>query len=96
MTNEQVLKGLQSVGLELAQGLVDAKNEETIACIKHNIEIIEKSIDALEKQIPQKPIDNFFDKRCPFCNSIWGITKDQKFCPKCGQAIDWSEDDRSN
>jgi len=48
-------------------------------------------LEALEKQVPKKPIDNFFDKRCPSCNNLWGITKDQQFCPKCGQAIEWDE-----
>jgi len=46
---------------------------------------------AIERQVPKKPIDNFFDKRCPSCNSIWGITKNEKFCPNCGQAIEWDE-----
>jgi len=48
-------------------------------------------IKALDKQVPKKPIDNFFDKRCPSCNSIWGITKNEKFCPNCGQAMDWDK-----
>ena len=35
--------------------------------------------EALEKQIPKKPIeDGYYDKPC--------------VCPTCGQALDWSEE----
>ena len=52
-------------------------------------------IEALEKQITQKPSG----KRCPKCGgdyiSVWqdgGFQKTQfDFCPDCGQALDWNE-----
>lgn len=51
----------------------------------------ETAIEALEKQVPKKPVE----LNCPRCrfngidNSWWVF----KFCPECGQAIDWSEED---
>lgn len=67
------------------------------------------AIEALEKQIPKKPItetvnrgisvsgeyDIDFNYLCPNCNTVVGDyeTDDAfyKFCPDCGQALDWSE-----
>lgn len=47
--------------------------------------------EALEKQIPKKP-NKLTCPRCGFNridNSWWVFT----YCPDCGQAIDWSEED---
>lgn len=56
---------------------------------------------ALEKQIPKKPISKEYSvlTPCPFCpwcdNAIINTRNDswhkEKFCPICGQAIDWSD-----
>jgi hypothetical protein len=52
-------------------------------------------LNALKKQIPQKP----FSYKCPKCGSDdiscmdlmdFGEIK-RKYCPDCGQALDWSE-----
>ena len=54
-------------------------------------EAIELAVEALEKQMPKKPNK----LNCPHCsfngidNSWWVFD----FCPKCGQAIDWSDED---
>lgn len=51
----------------------------------------DKAIEAMEKQIPKKPNK----LNCPHCsfngidNSWWVFS----FCPECGQAVDWSEED---
>ena len=61
----------------------------------------EMAIQALEKQIPKKPIN--YDKhyyKCPCCNEDLEIDDDMlfiydeeppKFCIKCGQKLDWGE-----
>lgn len=56
----------------------------------------EMAIEALEKQIPKKPIkktnfgsDILDGKYCPCCDSMFDRTT--KFCVSCGQAIDWSD-----
>ena len=49
------------------------------------------AIEALEKRRPKKPIN----LTCPNCgfdridNSWWVFT----YCPKCGQLLDWEEED---
>ena len=52
--------------------------------------------EALEKQMPKKPIEKYVDHDdaeaglCPFCNE--GVDEKMNFCSYCGQAIDWSDD----
>lgn len=60
------------------------------------IEINGLAIEALEKQIPKKPVTEkdkvIFDivcGRCPECDSaVYSTTN--LYCHKCGQALDWS------
>lgn len=64
----------------------------------------EKAIEALEKQIPQKPVklDTVTESRknfgCCRCNSFVGsqenrfvFGREKHYCWFCGQAIDWSD-----
>lgn len=59
---------------------------------------IKTAIEALEKQIPKKPIkktnfgsDILDGKYCPCCDSMFDRTT--MFCDNCGQALDWSEEE---
>lgn len=48
--------------------------------------------EALEKQIPKRPIGGKYSAKywCPSCDSEDPIDiYDTDFCPYCGQAIDW-------
>ena len=71
-------------------------------------EAIDMAIEALEKQIPKKPtkltykllIDAGWIYACPNCKMACGenkyhleATSDEMYCPSCGQAIDWSEEE---
>lgn len=53
--------------------------------------------DALDKQIPKKPIGEYTSYKCPVCgrrvrsgkgSSSRGV---DHFCQRCGQAMDWSD-----
>lgn len=56
-------------------------------------------MNALRKQIPQKPIrDSLADRACPVCDAYipFDALNDRiedapKFCKECGQALDWSD-----
>lgn len=55
------------------------------------------AIEALEKQIPDKPLwgytckaNNTSWRSCPVCHARQHNT--HKFCSQCGQALDWSDD----
>ena len=88
-------------------------NEDAIKYAKENIlaytsemaEFKALAIDAIEKQIPKKPIKTkiaTLNKSpeavswesihcCPRCES--NLAPEYKYCPQCGLEIDWSEDD---
>ena len=66
-------------------------------CRKHN-KAISMAIDALEKQIPKKPTrGKYGHSECACCGwiveSFCGDLEKYPFCPKCGQAIDWEENE---
>ena len=60
----------------------------------------ETAIEALEKQIPKKPIDAGYYYMCPCCRYDLGVSDDDifiyelsmpKYCSNCGCVLDWSE-----
>ena len=65
----------------------------------------ETAIEALEKQVPKKPIidkanlTDFQTFHCPSCDKKiisrldgeWIAGRLQKYCDNCGQALDWSD-----
>lgn len=75
--------------------------EEAIKEIKHRmLETIETeydwmAIESLEKRIPKKPLNKVSrelllpEEKCVECGTILFIS--DRYCPYCGQAIDWSE-----
>ena len=62
---------------------------------EHNGRMCEKvnlALEALEKQMPKK----LKSAKCQLCNHyIPMVVRDRKmrFCPFCGQKIDWSDDE---
>ena len=64
---------------------------------KADIEALKTAISALNKQIPRKPIEKSpWVYHCPRCDSRTiedAFIKKFKFCPDCGQALDWSDTD---
>ena len=55
-------------------------------------EAVRMAIDALEKQIPKKPmyIDGDYDfPLCPKCRLLVGENEEENYCSVCGQALDW-------
>ena len=56
------------------------------------------AIEAIEKQIPKKPLHMHKNYYCPICKEdgwmLWddAVPNDMdKYCGKCGQAIDWED-----
>ena len=54
------------------------------------------AIEALEKQIPKKPIDaitsdnEFICMICPCCQEV-AVEFNDAYCKHCGQKLDWGE-----
>lgn len=81
--------------------------EEAIIDIRENIQPIiggkslDIAINAIEKQIPKKPLNIEETKykvsyKCPVCETVhvngWcGTNWKLPFCSICGQALDWSD-----
>lgn len=60
----------------------------------------ETAIEALEKQIPKKPINEECYYICPCCRDDLGVSDDDifiyelsmpKYCSNCGCVLDWTE-----
>ena len=60
-------------------------------------EAFKMAINALEKQIPKKPIFYAHDYYCSVCNSLVGNNEFEwkrfKYCDTCGQKLDWSDEE---
>ena len=60
-----------------------------------NIQAYDLAIEALEKQVPQKPINQSTWKACPVCEQGIGVTRKtpnpraKEYCFHCGQKLDW-------
>ena len=46
---------------------------------------------ALEKQVPKKPYLEYGGWHCKSCGL--DVLSDEYFCPLCGQAIDWEDEE---
>ena len=84
MTYEEAIKQLNSIAIYHFD--------------KYTADAINMAIDALEKQIPKKPIHMHKNYYCPICKEdgwmMWddAIPNDMdKYCGICGQAIDWRD-----
>ena len=64
---------------------------------KRVVEARDMAINALEKQIPKKPIFYAHDYYCSVCNSLVGNNEFEwkrfKYCDTCGQKLDWSDEE---
>ena len=71
-------------------------SEDDSSVGKLKIQTYNIAIEALEKQIPRKPL-NREDKSeisygdCPCCSNMIDNWDDIRYCGECGQAIDWEE-----
>lgn len=70
-----------------------------------HIETYRSAIGALEKQVPSKPKRIGYRKsdngrfitthtECPSCD--YGVIERYKYCPDCGQALDWEDSNNEN
>ena len=81
------------------QAIKILKEEKSWESDDRKINAFIMGIEALEKQIPKKPINqkySFFPHsnllkskygECPICNTVQA---DDEYCQHCGQKLDWS------
>lgn len=61
--------------------------------IENHIECFKIACEALEKQIPKKPLPEekiYGNGICPSCGAYF-LDKSTKYCGNCGQALDWGK-----
>ena len=89
MTHEEAIKNINALNAVCGKkDFYDSEFESALAL----------AIEALEKQIPKKPLHMHKNYYCPICKEdgwmLWddAIPNDMdKYCGMCGQAIDWEE-----
>ena len=95
MTHEEALILLRHYLCFLVPGRASGKSKLEYT----RFEAFCKAIEALEKQIPKKPIirktEDYFGNvkhtLCPNCKETEFVFAQPCFCHHCGQAIDWSD-----
>ena len=72
---------------------IEILQEEHDYCqeMSYVIKALEMAIEALEKRIPKKPYWEYGGCHCKSCG--FDVLSDEYFCPLCGQAIDWEENE---
>lgn len=96
---ERRTRGREMTNKEVKNNFVQnlAENAYINMCSAEEMKI---AIEALEKQIPKEPIEKEvigvsmsgykYKGQCPKCSSTV-LQYVGNYCPKCGQAIDWSD-----
>lgn len=79
MTYEELVEKLKSEAAEI--GSLDKEEKELLSMI----------VDALETRIPREPYWEYGGWHCKSCGL--NVSIDDFFCPVCGQAIDWRDDE---
>ena len=89
MTNEEARMNLEK--------LLQIYDDPGIIDFTVIVESIKMALEALEKQIPKKVRITTSTKRCAVCgrqlSGIGNMHPTRLYCQKCGQAIDWTEDE---
>ena len=89
MTHQELVEKLKSEAAEI--GSLDKEEKELLSMI----------VDALETRIPKKPIiretEDYFGYvkyiLCPNCEKVEFGFNQPCFCERCGQAIDWKDNE---
>ena len=92
------MKYEEAIGILTYQALVLERASSKSTLERSRIEALSKAVEAIEKQIPKKPLHMHKNYYCPICKEdgwiLWddAIPNDMdNYCGKCGQAIDWSD-----
>lgn len=84
--------------IEMMKGRYEFAKENYLEEAPEYVEALRMSVEALEKQIPKKPIEqryvnyeieNELIGHCPSCQLRWDVAYWQRYCSNCGQKLDW-------
>ena len=104
MTYEETIKEAK-IQIDMYESMIlynkDFEPKNDNSNYEHKIEFLKIAIDVLEKRIPKKPnYKGYWNGGlvyntwiCPNCGKDYEVNWNHyKYCPECGQAIDWSND----
>ena len=78
--------------IQMLERIIDPDPWEDYGLSDKAKEALEMEIEALEKQIPRKPIEpEALFYKCPICKNYVGDYS--VYCTVCGYKLDWSEDE---
>ena len=80
MTNEEAIENLKYL---ISDDCTDTQHDF--------VKEIKIAIEALEKQTPKKPYWEYGGWHCKSCGL--SVFSDDSFCPLCGHAIEWEDDE---
>ena len=93
MTEREAIEKLKN--MRLCMQIEDENNDCKFT--EDDYKANEMAVQALEKQIPKKPIFYAHDYHCSVCNSLVGNNEFEwkrfKYCDTCGQKLDWSDEE---
>lgn len=99
MTIKKAISQLKSTLL----GFANEEGGNNIVICRLEPETCRIAIEALEKQIPQRPKqrhstkfgDSYNDGECPICGAVYsdGLSDTPLYCSQCGQQFDWSDEE---
>ena len=93
MTEREAIEKLKNIRLFMQ--IEDNKNECKFT--EDDYKANEMAVQALEKQIPKKPIFYAHDYYCSVCNSLVGNNEFEwkrfKYCDTCGQKLNLGSDE---
>jgi hypothetical protein len=101
MTPQEAIKQFEFEKEMIAFDAITGESK-TFSCLDKDIKIVADSmaIEALEKQIPKKPIKSkeqairyTASYVCPTCKMGFTGTGIADYCYHCGQRLDWEEED---
>ena len=97
MTFEEARKILERELLAVTLESNVSKKETQKKRLNEKFKALNVALEAIDKQIPKQPIEKSpWVYHCPRCDSRTiedAIIKKFKFCPDCGQALDWGDTD---
>ena len=79
----------RGVEMENIKKALDVLDNVKVFWSPSQIQEIDLAINVLKKHIPRKPILEI----CPICEGDlkrWYNEKQYKYCPECGQKLDWN------
>lgn len=89
MTESETIEKLKN--MRLFMQIEDEKNECKFT--EDDYKANDMAIQALEKQIPKKPLQKSYMVKdavvCPICEFV--VLKADNYCSHCGQHLDWSD-----